>query len=113
MFEKTYSETHAVPYVSHICMKSTYLKYKILLLTWMVSRYPWFWLSLINVFLTRNQTQFDMSTYGVPVNCETKRETKYTETKPNQTKRNSPKRNEIHRNEMKSMPNEINRNETV
>jgi len=32
----------------------------------------------------------------VPVNCETKRETKYTE-----TKRNSPKRNEIHRNETK------------
>ena len=38
-FEKTFSETHAVPYVSHISMKSTYLKYKISLLTWMVSRY--------------------------------------------------------------------------
>ena len=38
---------------------------------------------------------------GVPVNCETKGETKYTETK----------RNEIHRNETKSMRNEINRNE--
>ena len=37
----------------------------------------------------------------VPVNCETKRETKYTETKWN----------EIHRNETKSMRNEINRNE--
>jgi hypothetical protein len=32
-FEKTYSETNAVPYVSHISMKSTYLKYKILILT--------------------------------------------------------------------------------
>jgi hypothetical protein len=32
----------------------------------------------------------------VPVKCETKRETKYTETKPNQTKRNA-----IHRNETK------------
>ena len=38
-FEKTYSETNAVPYVSHISMKSTYLKYKILILTWMVSSY--------------------------------------------------------------------------
>jgi hypothetical protein len=38
-FEKTVSETHAVPYVSHISMKSTCLKYKIVLLTWMVSRY--------------------------------------------------------------------------
>ena len=38
-FENTFSETHAVPYVSHISMKSTYLKYKILLITWMVSRY--------------------------------------------------------------------------
>ena len=38
-FEKTYSETHAVPYVSHISMKGTYLKYKILILTWMVSSY--------------------------------------------------------------------------
>ena len=37
-----------------------------------------------------------MSTYGVPVNCETKRETKYTETKRNETKPN-----EIHRNETK------------
>jgi len=26
-FEKTFSETHAVPYVSHISMKITYLKY--------------------------------------------------------------------------------------
>ena len=42
----------------------------------------------------------------VPVNCETKRETKYTE-----TKRNSTKRNEIYRNETKSMRSEINRNE--
>ena len=33
---------------------------------------------------------------GVPVNCETKREAKYTETKPNETKPN-----EIHRNETK------------
>ena len=32
----------------------------------------------------------------VPVKCETKRETKYTETKRNQTKRNA-----IHRNETK------------
>ena len=34
-FEKTFFETHAVPYVSHISMKSTYryLKYKVLLLT--------------------------------------------------------------------------------
>jgi hypothetical protein len=30
---KTFSETHAVPCVSHISMKSTYLKYKISLLT--------------------------------------------------------------------------------
>ena len=37
--EKTFSETYAVTYVSHISMKSAYLKYKILLLTWMVSRY--------------------------------------------------------------------------
>jgi hypothetical protein len=35
----SFSETHAVPYLSHISMKSTYLKYKISLLTWMVSRY--------------------------------------------------------------------------
>ena len=38
-FEKTFSEPHAVQYVSHISMKSTHLKYKILLLTWIVSRY--------------------------------------------------------------------------
>ena len=30
---KTFSETDAVPYVSHISMKSTYLKYKISLLS--------------------------------------------------------------------------------
>jgi hypothetical protein len=38
-FEKTFSETHAVPCISHISMKSIYLKYKISLSTWMISRY--------------------------------------------------------------------------
>ena len=38
-FEKTFSETHAVPYVSHISMKSIYLKYKIFLSTWILSKY--------------------------------------------------------------------------
>ena len=37
--KRHFPKTHAVPYVSHISMKSTYLKFKILLLTWMVSRY--------------------------------------------------------------------------
>ena len=46
----------------------------------------------------------------VPVNCETKRETKYTETKwneieakRNKSKRNWPKRNGILQNEIKSI----------
>ena len=47
---------------------------------------------------------------GVPVNCETKRETKYTDTKPNETKfaeakRNLPKRNEIDAKRNKSKRN--------
>ena len=44
----------------------------------------------------------------VPVKCETKRETKYTE-----TKRNSPKRNEIDAKRNKSKRNLPKRNETV
>jgi hypothetical protein len=36
---KKFSETHAVPYVSHISMKNTHLKYTISLLTWMATRY--------------------------------------------------------------------------
>ena len=52
----------------------------------------------------------------VPVKCETKRETKYTETKPNETKftetkRNLPKRNEIDAKRNKSKRNGIIQNE--
>ena len=36
----------------------------------------------------------------VPVKCETKRETKYTETKPNETKFTETKRNGIIQNEI-------------
>ena len=50
---------------------------------------------------------------GVPVNCETKRETKYTETKRNETKFTETKRNLPKWNEMDAKRNKSKRNETI